>query len=386
MLRDYRYERFHDLLKRVGMTTLKQGPDRYGLSLILGGAEGTLWDITGMYASMARTLNNFFERPGKNKYAKRDFRSPSYLKSPSEEIMILEGSGPISAGSVYITLNTLTELHRPGEESGWKYFNSAKKIAWKTGTSFGFRDAWAVGVTPNYAVGVWVGNAEGEGRPGLTGTDAAAPIMFDIFSQLPNDTWFLPPSLELEKISVCTSSGSRATSICHNTDTVFVTKAGLSSGLCVDHRMVHLTYDEKYRVNSLCEDVNRMKHKSWFVLPPVQEYYFRAINLSYKSLPPFKSSCHVDEQFASMDMIYPKDKTKLFIPRSLDGSPGSSIFELAHRNSKATVFWHLDGKYLGSTQSVHQIAVNPVKGKHTLTLVDDSGESITRQFEVVSSM
>src|SRR5690606_2610546 len=68
LLRDYRYEKFHSLLQSMGMKTLHQPADHYGLSLILGGAEGTLWDICGMYASMSRTLNHFFQHPGQNKY------------------------------------------------------------------------------------------------------------------------------------------------------------------------------------------------------------------------------------------------------------------------------------------------------------------------------
>ncbi len=76
-------------------------------------------------------------------------------------------------------------MERPGDEFAWRAFSSSRKIAWKTGTSYGFRDAWAVGVTPRHVVGVWVGNADGEGRPGLTGYSAAAPVLFDLFDLLP---------------------------------------------------------------------------------------------------------------------------------------------------------------------------------------------------------
>lgn len=163
MLRNYRYEKFHSLLSNMGMTTLSHPPDHYGLSLILGGAEGTLWDITGMYASMARTLTNYFSRLGKNRYDRKDFHALNYFNGSNNEqeqiqsLPSLEESSWLSAASIYQTFDALKEVYRPGEESGWRYFNSSKKIAWKTGTSFGFRDAWAVGVTPHYVVGVWVG-------------------------------------------------------------------------------------------------------------------------------------------------------------------------------------------------------------------------------------
>jgi len=206
-LKEYRYEKFYALLKQIGITTLNQPADHYGLSLILGGAEGTLWDITGAYASMARTLYNYFETHGKNRYSKKDFHAPVYFISDSSKNETKEVSSWLSAASIYLTMNVLKEVYRPGEETGWRNFYSSKTIAWKTGTSHGLRDAWAVGVNGDYAVGVWAGNADGEGRPGLTGTESAAPVMFDIFSQLPGNHWFEQPLSELEKIAICAQSG-----------------------------------------------------------------------------------------------------------------------------------------------------------------------------------
>ena len=87
---------------------------------------------------------------------------------------------PFPAGAVWQTFDALKEVNRP-EEIDWKSIPSMQTIAWKTGTSYGFRDAWAVGVTPRYAVGVWVGNATGEGKPGLVGAQTAGPVLFDIF-------------------------------------------------------------------------------------------------------------------------------------------------------------------------------------------------------------
>lgn len=389
MLKDYRYEKFYTLLKNMGMTSLKDDPDHYGLTLILGGAEGNLWELTGMYASMARTLNNFFLRPGKNKYNKKDFHAPYYFVEDTVQNVKqfqLEQASWLSASAIYLTFDALKELYRPGEESGWRYFSSSKKIAWKTGTSFGFRDGWAIGVTPDYAVGVWVGNADGEGRPGLTGTDAAAPIMFDIFSQLPGKRWFEKPLLEMERVTVCTKSGHKVTAACEEADTIYSTLAGLESEICPFHKKIHLSADQKFQVNSACASIEQMNHRNWFVLPAIQEYYFKPKNLSYKSLPPFRKDCQSSGSTASMELIYPKQHARIFIPRELDGKPGSSVFELAHRNPAITVYWHLDGEYIGSTKKVHHVGLNPSEGSHTLTLVDDNGEQLVRTFEVLSKM
>lgn len=387
MLRDYRYEKFHTMLKRLGMTSLNHPPDHYGLSLILGGAEGKLWDVTGMYASMARVLNRYFKRTGDQRYLASDFHTPTYTKKnvASDESNIKpDQSSLLSASAIYQTLDVLKEVYRPGEETGWRNFYSAKKIAWKTGTSFGHRDGWAVGVTPQYAVGVWVGNADGEGRPGLTGTETAAPIMFDIFSMLPGSAWFQEPYLEMQQIAVCSKSGLRVGEYCEATDTTWVAPKGLDARACTTHKRVHLTPDLKYRVHAGCAPLGDMVSVNWFVLPPLQEHYYKPRNVSYRTLPPYRADCGDQGGLVVMELVYPKPNARIFIPRDLDGAPGSAVFELAHRSALATVHWHLDGEYLGNTTKNHRFALNPGEGSHTLTLVDDAGVLLESQFEVFS--
>jgi penicillin-binding protein 1C len=382
ILRDYNTEKFHKLLQKIGFTTFSKSTEHYGLSLILGGGESNLWEITGAYASMARTLNNYFVDQGDHRYDKNDFHSPVYIEQAAREKQP-DATSWLNAGSIYLTFDAIKELYRPGEETGWRHFSSSRQIAWKTGTSFGFRDGWAVGVTPEYAVGVWVGNADGEGRPGLTGTESAAPILFDIFSKLPGNNWFHQPYLELSQITTCKKSGYRISERCAEADTVWVVKKGLETQSCPFHKTVHLTADQKFRLHSECAAVNDMKHVNWFVLPPVQEFYFKSKNISYHSLPPFRKDCVPGSTVVGMEMIYPKPNTTIFIPREIDGKPGSSVFQLAHRNPQAEVYWHLDGEYLGSTKRTHHFPIHPAEGKHTLVIIDQQGEAIERQFEVV---
>lgn len=382
-LKEYRYERFHGLLKNLGLRTLNKPPDHYGLSLILGGAEGTVWDITGMYASMARTLNHYFNYPGKNRYDRNDFHPPTYREQSQHESAVEQHSW-LSAAAIYQTLDALKEVYRPGEETGWRYFTSSKKIAWKTGTSFGFRDGWAAGVTPQYAVGVWVGNADGEGRPGLTGTEAASPIMFDIFSQLDGNAWFNKPLPEMIEVVTCAKSGQLIGEFCEKADTVLIQKQGQGTGVCQYHKNIHLSSDKKFRVHSECESLNRVVQQNWFVLPPVQEYYYKTKNITYKTLPPFRADCQPLQAVASMDLIYPKANSRIFIPRDLDGEPGKVVFELAHRDAATTVYWHLNDQFMGSTKNIHHMALNPPPGKHTLILVDETGEILERPFEIIS--
>jgi penicillin-binding protein 1C len=374
LLKEYRYEKFHRLLQQVGVTTLHYPADHYGLALILGGAETTLWDITGSYASMARQVQS--------RSSESYFFSLSYVSGNSQPVA---GTDPqLSNAVLYQTLDALTEVNRPGEEVSWKKFANPRKVAWKTGTSFGHRDGWAVGVTPQFVVGVWVGNADGEGRPGLTGADAAAPLMFDIFSALPVTGWFEPPLQEMKQVKRCMASGMRFSDHCSMADTAWVATAALESPACTYHKVVHLSRSKQYRVNQDCYPGMAIQTQPWFVLPAIQEYYYRKAHPAFKALPPMLPGCGTATNLVHMDFVYPKPNARIFIPSDLDGTSGKSVFEVAHRHPERKVFWHLDDQYLGLTSGNHVLALNPTRGKHTLLVVDEAGEALEAHFEVIS--
>ena len=282
------------------------------------------------------------------------------------------------------TFNAMEEVMRPGEEQLWQQFNSSQRVAWKTGTSFGFRDAWAIGLTPKYVVAVWVGNADGEGRPGLTGVSKAAPILFDIFRLLPATNWFDTPYDKLAKISVCHESGYRTGISCNHIDSVWIPKAGLRSAVCPFHQIVHLDKTGKWRVSSDCESPANMISKSWFVLPPAMDFYYRTKNQDYQSLPPFRTDCAAfADQGKIIELLYPKEGAKIYVPIEIDGTVGNTIFSAAHRQPGLKIFWHLDDKYTATTSDFHQLALNPKPGKHKITLVDENGDRTELRFEIL---
>lgn len=380
MLQRYKYERFHALLRRIGMTTLKQPADFYGLSIILGGSENTLWELSGAYADMARVLNHYSKYKGQ--YDPNDYHNPVYTQTQQPKPQ-LEKTGLLDAASIYCTLQAMEEVMRPGDELLWQQFSSTQRIAWKTGTSFGFRDGWAIGITPRYVVGVWVGNTDGEGRPGLIGVNTAAPIMFEIFRQLPvARDWFDMPLSAMTRVAVCHESGYRAGEYCNHIDTVWVPKAGLKAPVCPFHQLVHLDATGKWQVNSACEPPGNMLHKCWFVLPPSMEYYYKNHNYQYQSLPPFRADCAATTQHP-MELIYPKDGSKIYVPLEADGSRGRMICNAAHRQTGVKIFWHLDDQYIGETTNYHQMALNPAPGKHSLILIDGNGNRLQTRFEVL---
>jgi len=381
MLQQYGVERFHEHLKDLNFSTITQPADHYGLSLILGGAETTLWDLVSAYTSMARVLNHF--NRNNSKYEKTDYHPANFYASHSSPVSAaLQENDLFGAGAIWLTFEALTDMNRPDEEANWKLFTSSKRITWKTGTSFGHRDAWAVGVTPRFVVGIWVGNADGEGRPGMTGASTAAPIMFDIFNQLPETGWFNTPYDDLVKARICKKSGYKASSFCEETDSVYITSAGLRSRVCPYHQLVHLDKTGKFQVNSDCYPVSDMVNQSWFILPPVMEWYYKSKDPFYKPLPPFLPQCETG-QVHNMEIIYPRAGTKIFIPKGFNSEQQKTVFKVVHRIPGMTIYWHLDQEYLGSTTTLHQMEIYAPEGIHTLTLVDENGETQNCRFEVL---
>ncbi|OQX97831.1 MAG: penicillin-binding protein 1C [Bacteroidetes bacterium 4572_128] len=388
MLKNYGFERFYDLMKKLKMSTLNYPASHYGLSLILGGAEGKLEEITGIYADFARILNHYTKYNGV--YFKDDFKKPNFfykkngknLKKNFFDIKNKEENSIIGAASIYLTFKSLLEVNRPSSESSWKIYNSYRKIAWKTGTSYGFRDAWAVGTTAKFTVGIWVGNADGEGRPNLTGISYASPILFDVFKLLPKSNWFSIPYDDMKEIEICRKSGYKASEICDVKDKTFIQKSGLKTPLCPYHKLLHLDSTEQFRVNSECENINKIVHKSYFILPTVCEWFYKKKNPFYKSLPPFRKDCSGILENKSMEIIYPKKLNNVYIPVDLDGKKSEIVFSIAHKNENIKIFWHLDEKFIGTTQYIHQFGINAKKGNHILTLVDENGETLKKKINI----
>jgi penicillin-binding protein 1C len=367
----------------LGLTTINQSPDHYGLSLILGGAEATLWDLAGVYAGMARSLKRF--NTNQSRYGRGNYFQPIYAPTVKENDVLVDYS-ILDASAIYFCLEAMREVSRPDEQAGWQYFSSSRSVAWKTGTSFGHRDAWAIGLNSSHVVAVWVGNASGEGRPNLTGVTAAAPILFDIFALLPSVPWFTKPIDDMVNVPVCRQSGYRASDICIPVDTVWIPNKGLKTKVCPYHQLVHLNQQESHRVTDFCESVTNMVTKSWFVLPPAMEWFYKSKNSLYRELPPFYRGCEPQESTSPMALLYPRvENANIFIPRDFEGKVGETIFEIAHRHNNSLIYWHLDHIYMGQTENFHKMALSPAEGEHTLTLIDSHGNILEVKFGITGS-
>ncbi|MDI1257386.1 MAG: penicillin-binding protein 1C [Flavobacterium sp.] len=381
MLQDFGVQKFYDELQKFKLHDINRTSGNYGLSLILGGAESNLWDLCRTYAGLSSTIDYFNKNEGKyrtNEFAelnydhnfKIDFGKQRYQKTI------------LGAGSIWLTYNAMEEVNRPEGDEAWKFYDSSLKIAWKTGTSFGNRDAWAIGTNSRYVVGVWVGNATGEGRPTLTGVSSAAPILFDVFNLLPRKKWFDAPLNDLEEVEVCSLSGYLAQEDCPKIKQ-YVSLKGKTTAVCPYHKTVHLDKTEKFRVNSSCEDVANIVTKKWFVLPPVMEWYYKNQHIGYLPLPPFRSDCE-GNQTVTMDFIYPKASSKIYLTKNFNSQVQPVILKVAHSDRESTLYWYVDNVFKGTTKTFHEMPITPSTGIHYITVVDEVGNEIRRKIDIVN--
>ena len=326
LLRAYGPPRFLNVLRQAGLSTMNRDASYYGLSLILGGGEGTLADITRAYAGMVRSYDGLD------------------MDSPFRDRLAL-----------WYTFEALKEVNRP-DEIDWKLIRSVRKAAWKTGTSYGSRDAWAVGVTPDYAVGVWCGNADGHGVAGMTGAKTAGPVLFDLLNLLPPSAdWFEEPLEGGVWLDVCKESGMQRSQDCPDYERVLLPAKAQDSEVCPYHK------DGTFR------------------LPPAMEWYYKSYHPEYEVRP-------VTRDVSRMEFLYPESGAILTLPRQLDGSEGGAVFQAVHRDPSATLFWHLDDTYLGETRIIHQMRLSSAPGKHTVTVVDGDGNSVSVGFTIANTL
>ncbi|MCZ2337991.1 MAG: penicillin-binding protein 1C [Chitinophagales bacterium] len=361
---------FYDRISRLQVAYLNKGADHYGLSIILGGGESSLWDLTRLYKGMARNYAGYSTPFDKVKILKDEV----HHKTLSEVTF--------SAFSIHHTVNTMADLTRPREEKSWDLYGTDYKVAWKTGTSYGHRDSWAIGFNGKYAVGVWVGNETGEGRFGLTGISKAAPVMFKLFNVLPDNHWFgRPPAYsDHEIIRICSHSGKIAGPLCNQTKVMDVSKMSYRYVPCTWHKVVGLDAQGL----ALSEDClsNAVKLDTFFTLPPYMEYYYKQAHINYRIIPAFSPACSRGEQ--PLKIIYPNQGVKVFLPKESVSKQQDIVMKAYHRDDKAVLYWFVNDQYIGTTNNGHhEMLFKSKKGHYQLYITDQNGHNESVKFDII---
>ncbi len=364
LLYSYGQADFYEDLKILGLKHLFRSAGDYGLPLIIGGAEVTVWEMARLYRGLGR-----MGRFGNLHYIKNS--------TPSNDKQL------ISQGAAYRILNVLKNLRRPGSEYYLQLLEQERPIAWKTGTSYGQRDAWAIGVTPRWTISVWVGNFNGEGNPQLSGAQSAGPVLFDLFNMLSNDSgkiWFKEPVPALKTETLCAYSGYRATENCPKQIRV---KAPVNAPVlkpCPWHKTLFVDDTHSWEVCSLCWTPGKYHTEKKLILPADVAQFLRNSGTIIPQTPEHNPNCPVHQNQNDLQILYPTPGAHLWVPRDYNGKYQRVVARAARAKPDGRIYWYLDERYLGFTQRKNEMALDLSIGKHRLLCLDDEGNQASCTF------
>ena len=363
----------YSFLQNAGISTLPKSKSHYGLSLILGGCELTLLELTTLYAGLA----NFGE-----------FSEYRLTLDPVEN-----GEGNI-AGSMshatakrllsreacYILTEMLTEVRRPDFPAAFEASTNLPKIAWKTGTSFGHRDAWSIGYTPELTIGVWVGNFNGTGVSSLVGSEVAGPILFSLFTALTTpatNRWFTRAG-RVNTREVCSLSGMLPSSNCRSSKFDYYIPSVSQNTVCTIHKEIYVDEGTGSALCSHCRvgrTHRRVVYEEW---PASIGTWLKRSGFAIPEMPSHFSECTGLVAGHHPIVTSPTEDSEYQIRAGIPLENQKILLQASVSNRTKQVFWFLDGQLIFSGDPAEKVFLTPVAGKHRLTCVDDEGRSTSQ--------
>ncbi len=345
-------------LKQAGVSTLSN-TRQYGLSIVLGGCEVNLLELTTVYAALANMGEFVPYRLTLNRAARAPFR----LFREETAFMITE---------------MLTTRERPDfpADSFEKSVN-LPKVAWKTGTSYGHRDAWSIGYSPAFTIGVWLGNFNGKGTPLLSGASAATPLLFSLFNAITAEEqhrWFTRPT-HLRTREVCSLSGQPAAPHCP-TRMRDVYIPGVSSvRACTLHKRVYIDKVTGYGVCSRCWNVASTEESILEEWGAEAATWLAENGFAVPTFPPHNPECTAPIAGDAPVILSPSTDTVYYIRPSIPLEQQKIMLNASMSNRTQQLYWFLDGELI-STGPRHFLT--PVPGQHVVTCVDGDGRTASR--------
>lgn len=338
-----------------------------GLSLVLGAYPLTLEELVRLYAALANG--------GKLRQ----------LKFFAGDLNPNEGFEILSSVACYVVSYMLTEIERPDLPQSWEFTYNRGRIAFKTGTSFGLKDAWCIGYNPDYTVGVWLGNADCQSSDVLVGIRAAAPVTVAVLNRLTRyrDSWFARPPDVAER-TVCAVSGALPGPCCEQTTTDLYLPGISSMEPCRIHRLVWIRKLDECEVCRYCMNGRSAEYRSETaeVWPPEVSAYLRSTGRLKGKIPRHNPLCQALAAGSDLKIASPRRGGFYQLDPKLTKDEQRIMLKAEASTPADTVFWFLDDRlvFRGSPDRVFFIAAEP--GTHTVRLTDFRGRSQAVTFKV----
>ena len=345
-----------DKLKKADFQTIKKQSKDLGLSMVLGGCGVTLEELTRLFAA--------FSNEGELKPIRYTTENPVPKK----------GEQLVSKEATFLLNNILTQVTRPDLPTNFDNTYHLPKIAWKTGTSYGKRDAWSIGYNRKYTIGVWVGNFSGEGVPELSGANTATPLLFSIFNSLDynsSNSWYqMPENVSLRKI--CAVSGDIPSSFCDHQITDYFVMGVSPYRKCQHLRYVFTDLSSKISYCTYCLPESGTVKKTYPNLAPELIAYYESKKIPYQKLPPHNPACERVFKEGAPLIISPNDGSEYFIQTI---EPQKIQLSCQTGNDVQEVFWYVNDKLVKRSAPHKAVFISPPAGKVKISCSDDKGRN-----------
>jgi penicillin-binding protein 1C len=334
---------------------IRKDHQKLGLSMILGGCGASLEELTGLFSCFAN--EGIYVKP---LYGGKD--------------TIQKKTRILSEASSFIITDILSQINRPDFPLQWESTEHLPKIAWKTGTSYGKRDAWSIGYNQQYTIGIWVGNFSGVGNPELSGANVATPLLFKIFNTIDYDNngdWFHQPA-SCESRIVCSETGLSPGPYCKDLVSDYFIPLVSPSALCSNWSEVIVSPDEKISYCRVCMPANGYKKKMYKVIPPEMEDYYEIHKIAYQKIPVHNPLCEKVFREGGPSIVSPLNGNEYLISKE---HPEPLMLSCHTSTDVNKVYWYINDQLYKSCQARTRQFFIPEEGPVKISCSDDKGRN-----------
>jgi penicillin-binding protein 1C len=367
-LENYNLNEFLLELKKAKFKSITENESKLGLSVILGGCGVTMEEMVKLYATFAN----------KGQYQELAFKRNVLKKSSFFSSSNIEKTQLLNPASAYIISDILSGLQRPDFPNNFEFTFKLPKIAWKTGTSFGKRDAWAIGYNPNYTVGVWLGNFSGESIPDLSGASVATPLLFQVFNTVETKKkWFQMPQ-NLEYRDVCAISGLPKNTYCNATQIDHFVSSVFYKNKCQHLKTIWTNPAETFRYCEKCLDRSTAVKKTIINYPPEYLEFLGSNGMGHDKILPHNPNCQSISKSQNLSILSPRNGSIYYIETQ---NPQEMQLKANAGSSTNYLFWYHNNRLLGKYRASESVFIKPSIGSNLISCTDEFGKSVKITFE-----
>lgn len=351
-----------ETLVHCNFERIKRDRQKLGLSLALGGCGTTLEELTAMFSAFAR---------------EGIYRKPSFYDADTGSAKVTM----ISPSATFMINQVLTKVNRPDFPLSWHSTEKMPKIAWKTGTSYGRRDAWSIGYNQRYTIGVWVGNFSGVSIPQLSGAEIATPLLFRLFNTVDYDTeqnWFsMPASCSIRK--VCAASGLPPGDHCEAQITDYFIPLISANLPCQHVKEQAISANGMYSYCMACLPRTGYKKELYPMYESGLTRWMEENRISFKKIPPHNPECEQIFKDGAPMITSPKNLSSYLLENN---NPEPLLLQCQAAPDVNRVFWYINDQYFKSALASEKVFFKPGEGPIRIACTDDKGRTRSIRIQV----